>query len=32
VEVIPGAGHYLHLEAPAAVNARIEAFLAGLPG
>jgi pimeloyl-ACP methyl ester carboxylesterase len=32
VEVIPGAGHYVHLEAPAAVNARIEAFLAGLRG
>ena len=28
--VIPGVGHFTQLEAPAAVNARIEAFLGGL--
>jgi pimeloyl-ACP methyl ester carboxylesterase len=29
VEIVPGAGHFLHLERPAEVNARILRFLAG---
>jgi pimeloyl-ACP methyl ester carboxylesterase len=30
VEIVPGAGHFLQLERPAEVNARIAAFLGDL--
>jgi pimeloyl-ACP methyl ester carboxylesterase len=32
VEIVPGAGHFVMLEAPERVNAALAAFVAGLPG
>jgi pimeloyl-ACP methyl ester carboxylesterase len=29
LEIVPGAGHFLHLERPEVVNPRVVAFLRG---